>query len=675
MALQVKVPANYLPAGGNVKHNLDQSCKWAQGKAQVLPYYLSPGKIDASIRTNAGLSKPFDSVLAASRECAVIQFSTGCYYTVCVTLVREWLGMIGEATTWMDGQTSLKVEGVWVQEDKAGAAQTYQVKLLVEGAALTIHFYNTKHKINIQGKSEPLNKFMEEVFTPFLERESSRCAPEIKTINDMMVLGKRGEKRNLDPTTSKTNHTPKYKKVIQTCADSDSEMEFDSESDTEAVDIPQSDQQLSESVLLHSTLHPSEYLGTPPSYPCRLEIDQIPAQGMESENLKKTVDGLEEDIISARRMNMDAQLFMHSLSKSLPKELLGGMLNQYYVNLESVTTSHNEVTNNINVVDLAQAITVRDSAQANIVKDLAQANVEKDSAQANIVKDLAQANNLEDLAPDNTAANGEEVQLASMTDEWQLTGEPETPAGRSGGHGGGLVPTPAPHQVVESAIHGGGLPTTATAATAMATTATRQLAGCGQGTTTASTKAIDSLQTGGGLGATAVSSQGMANQQLPGGLVTALDPSASPWQPPCNDHLQASTQSTHPEGRSKPKHQCDLCEHGENMILNLWRHKAIEHGEGYDEDFLLYILTEQNYELLEKIKKLEEVTSKNNSEVQKAMTAMVKEDITMGDIVDNQAELIIDNLKVNRKIDNLVTGYNPSTVQCSNPAYFGWGHR
>ena len=43
------------------------------------------------------------------------------------------------------------------------------------------------------------------------------------------------------------------------------------------------------------------------------------------------------------------------------------------------------------------------------------------------------------------------------------------------------------------------------------------------------------------------------------------------------------------------------------MILNLWRHKAIEHGEGYDEDFLLYILTEQNHELLEKVKKLEEV--------------------------------------------------------------------
>ena len=153
MALQVKGPADYMPAGWNVKQDLDQSWKWAQGKAQVLPYYLSPGKIEASIRTNSGLHKPFNSVLAASGECVVIQFSTGCFYTVCVTLAREWLGMTGQATTWMDGQTSLKVEGVWVQEDQAGAAQTYQVKLLVEGAALTIHFYNTKHKMNIQGKS------------------------------------------------------------------------------------------------------------------------------------------------------------------------------------------------------------------------------------------------------------------------------------------------------------------------------------------------------------------------------------------------------------------------------------------------------------------------------------------------------------------------------------------
>ena len=71
------------------------------------------------------------------------------------------------------------------------------------------------------------------------------------------------------------------------------------------------------------------------------------------------------------------------------------------------------------------------------------------------------------------------------------------------------------------------------------------------------------------------------------------------------------------------------------MILNLWKHKAIVHGEGYDEDFLLYILTEQNYELQEKIKKLEEATKENSVKVQKVRVALIHEDVAMVDIVDN----------------------------------------
>ena len=340
MALQAKGSGELLPAGWKIKQELERSCKWAQGKAQVLPYYLSPGKIEATIRTNSGLFKPFDSVPSASGECVVIQFSTGCYYTVCVNLVREWLGMIGEATTWMDGQTSLKVEGVWVQEDKAGAAQTYQVKLVVEGAALKIHFYNTKHKVNIQGNSKTLRKFIDEVFNPFLERESRRLASEIRNINDLMILEKRGTKRTMDPTTSKTNQTPRYKKIITAETDLetdlDNEMELDEgrskndqvEVQSDLEDIPQSDQQLSESMLLHSTLHPIEYIGTPPSSPRRLEEEKQPATGMEAEAMRRSDDGLEGDGIPSRRMDMDAQLFMHSLSKSMPKDLLGGMLNQ-----------------------------------------------------------------------------------------------------------------------------------------------------------------------------------------------------------------------------------------------------------------------------------------------------------------------------------------------------------
>ena len=194
----------------------------------------------------------------------------------------------------------------------------------------------------------------------------------------------------MDPTASKTNLTPKNKKVItlevDSVTDSESEMEFDSESETdtkEVEEIPQSDLQLSESVLLQSTLHPTEYLGTPPTSPRRLDREEQPVKGMDSETVKKS-NGLEGAVVPSQRMDKDAQLFMQSLSKSLPKGWLGGMLNQYYMNQENMTTSQDEVTN-INVVHLAQAITVKDLAPANNIEDLAQANIAEDSAQPNIV--------------------------------------------------------------------------------------------------------------------------------------------------------------------------------------------------------------------------------------------------------------------------------------------------
>ena len=205
MTLQGMGPGQFLPADWKVREEMDQSIRWAQGKIQVLPYFLSPGNIEATIRSNADRVKPFEPLITPSGQCAVIQFNTGCYYTVCVKLARSWLGMIGESTTWMDGHASLdiQVEGVYgQQQDQAGAVQTYLVKLLVEGATLSIHIYNTKHKVTVQGNNKTLVKFTEEVFNPFLERESGKFAPDIKQINDMMVEGKRGQKRTMNPATS-----------------------------------------------------------------------------------------------------------------------------------------------------------------------------------------------------------------------------------------------------------------------------------------------------------------------------------------------------------------------------------------------------------------------------------------------------------------------------------------
>ena len=67
--------------------------------------------------------------------------------------------------------------------------------------------------------------------------------------------------------------------------------------------------------------------------------------------------------------------------------------------------------------------------------------------------------------------------------------------------------------------------------------------------------------------------------------------------------FECHTDDNLPEGWRK--HQCELCGHFESLILNLWKHKAETREEGFSEDFLLYLLTEQNYELSEKIKRLE----------------------------------------------------------------------
>ena len=56
------------------------------------------------------------------------------------------------------------------------------------------------------------------------------------------------------------------------------------------------------------------------------------------------------------------------------------------------------------------------------------------------------------------------------------------------------------------------------------------------------------------------------------------------------------------------KHKCETCGKEELFVLDLWKHKAQDHRDAYGKDFLLYVLTEQNYELAEKVKRLEVVS-------------------------------------------------------------------
>ena len=144
---------------------IDESCKWASGQQQKLPYYLNEGKIEAKIRMNANIKEDFTHNLKANGTCLSIQCSTGCYYAVAAPLVKRWMAMIGEAASWMEG-LALQVESVLGHLDKAGAVQFYLVRLWVQGEAITIHFHNTTHKIIVQG-NHMVQIFSEKAFESF----------------------------------------------------------------------------------------------------------------------------------------------------------------------------------------------------------------------------------------------------------------------------------------------------------------------------------------------------------------------------------------------------------------------------------------------------------------------------------------------------------------------------
>ena len=296
-----KIPDNSsvpkLPHGWNVTDDpkklnkqLESKNKWAEGNNTILPHFLREDKIDANIRKNADNDKPYEAAFKDSGKCVVIQCSTGCYYAVCVPLLKEWLGMVGKPAKRLDGQGPLlqvtRVEG---HVEQGGAVQSYLVKLLVEGNNVSLHFYNTNHKIIMQSK-EMTSVFYNEVFLPFLEKNSDFKASMIKKLNDQVRQGKRGEKRQ-NPTCSKTNFPPHAKKAqfdndVENMEVNDQTLEEKSYEDPDLNQvIPQGDQQLSESVLILSTIHPLNLLRIPRSSPCRLEIEDQNATGMDVEEI------------------------------------------------------------------------------------------------------------------------------------------------------------------------------------------------------------------------------------------------------------------------------------------------------------------------------------------------------------------------------------------------------
>ena len=93
------------------------------------------------------------------------------------------------------------------------------------------------------------------------------------------------------------------------------------------------------------------------------------------------------------------------------------------------------------------------------------------------------------------------------------------------------------------------------------------------------------------------------------------------------------------------------------MILDLWRHKALVHGEGFDENFLLYILTEQNFELEGRINRLIGATKENSIRLEKVIESVNHDGVSMANIVESQTHIIINNLKLDKEVNKLTKSY------------------
>ena len=85
--------------------------------------------------------------------------------------------------------------------------------------------------------------------------------------------------------------------------------------------------------------------------------------------------------------------------------------------------------------------------------------------------------------------------------------------------------------------------------------------------------------------------------------------------------------------------------------MDLWKHKALAHNVAYNEEILLYALTEQNYDFGVKVSSLELAMRENTVELKKLVGAVVKEDPVVDNMVENEAPLIELNHISSRKLN------------------------
>ena len=176
--------------------------------------------------------------------------------------------MIREPAMRMDGQL-LKVEAVRASQDMNGFIQDYKVNLIVEEESIVVHFHNTTHLVNVQGKNA--RKFCQDTFETFFQRRSDELRPRIISLNKQ-ILNPRGVKRPNPASSVKLKHKTMKKRSI--VIESDDDLDMTGDEDEPAVFIPQGDEQIDDSVLLRSIRHSRLSVTPPVSWHWRSSLPQ-----------------------------------------------------------------------------------------------------------------------------------------------------------------------------------------------------------------------------------------------------------------------------------------------------------------------------------------------------------------------------------------------------------------
>ena len=249
-----------------------------KNKVSSFKYYLNDIKTLAKLKKHA-VFPPMVENLTKDNSVS-LQFSTGAYIKAVSPLVKFYKDGVGKghiSKVDVDG-LDVSVSSVVTNTDAKGQITGYVIELSVEGKKVKLTPFDTTTLLLVQG-GKMQEEYTKRALLPYIKVMIEKHASKLDEINiQFQQLG------TVANTKNRNKPGPKSKTVIPVHIESDSES--DTELDTSQT-IPQGDQQLSDSVLILSTLHPPEYCSTPPSSPRRLALEVLPAGGMEDQDGNK----------------------------------------------------------------------------------------------------------------------------------------------------------------------------------------------------------------------------------------------------------------------------------------------------------------------------------------------------------------------------------------------------